>query len=136
MGSDMSGIKIGIIIMQQDYKYGYVNTEWWEGLMEDPVNEKLISWDKWKARKKTDETDTHRIQWLPILHGQWGASTMPGWLLLWKTHIILAGGKENVWVQGWALEDRKNWEAPLPTPNKWHILRNVKAEPSQKYTPN
>lgn len=43
MDSDMSGIKIGIIIMQQDYKYRYVNTEWSEGFMEDHVNEKLIS---------------------------------------------------------------------------------------------
>lgn len=62
MDSDMSGIKIGIIIMQHDYKYRYVNAEWSKGLMEDHVNEKLISWDKWKAREKTNEIDTHRIQ--------------------------------------------------------------------------
>lgn len=49
-GTDLSGIKIGIVMMQRDYKYGYTNTEWSEGVVENLGNEKLIFGDPWKAR--------------------------------------------------------------------------------------
>lgn len=76
--------------------------------MKDHANEKLIPWDKLKAREKTNKTDIHRIQYLPILHEPWQSSTMPGWLLLLKAHITFAGGKENVCRQGSALVDRES----------------------------